>query len=76
MNVMSSVQNDFDRAMYNRANVYSSKSLDKLSSKLDSMTSTMNSRSLNNYITIDGSADPEAFADGLIRSFRLNARTV
>ena len=36
----------------------------------------MNSRSLNVYNTIDGSADPNAFADDLIRSFRLNARTV
>lgn len=51
-------------------------SINKLANKLDSMTDTMNSRSLNNYITIDGSEDPEAFADGLIRSFRLNARTV
>ena len=51
-------------------------SINRLASKLDTMTETMNSRSLNNYINIDGSADPEAFADGLIRSFRLNARTV
>ena len=50
--------------------------INKLANKLDSMTETMNSRSLNNYITIDGSSDPEAFADDLIRSFRLNARTV
>jgi len=47
----------------------------RLANKLDAMTETMNSRSLNNYITIDGSSDPEAFADDLIRSFRLNART-
>ena len=47
-----------------------------LTKSLNSMTESMNSRSLNNYINIDGSADPEAFADGLIRSFRLNARTV
>lgn len=51
-------------------------SINKLANKLDSMTNSMNSRSLNNYITIDGASDPEAFADGLIRSFRLNARTV
>lgn len=51
-------------------------SLNKLANKIDSMTETMNSRALNNYITIDGAGDPEAFADGLIRSFRLNARTV
>lgn len=51
-------------------------SIDKLASKIDGMTETMNSRSLNNYITVDGAADPNAFADDLIRSFRLNARTV
>ena len=50
--------------------------INKLANKLDSMTESMNSRALNNYITIDGAGDPEAFADGLIRSFRLNARTV
>ena len=48
----------------------------KLSNSLDSMTDTMNSRSLNNYITVDGASDPELFADELINSFRLNARTV
>ena len=52
------------------------KSIDKLSKKIDGMTESMNSRTLNVYNTIDGSSDPEAFADGLIRSFRLNARTV
>lgn len=52
------------------------KSIDDLTDRLGTMTETMNSRSLNNYINIDGSTDPEAFADGLIRSFRLNARTV
>lgn len=50
--------------------------ISKLTNTLDGMTESMNSRALNNYITIDGSADPEAFADDLIRSFRLNARTV
>ena len=50
--------------------------ISSLTKTLSGMTDTMNSRSLNNYITIDGSNDPEAFADGLIRSFRLNARTV
>ena len=52
------------------------KSIDDLTDQIGAMTDTMNSRSLNVYNTIDGSADPEAFADGLIRSFRLNARTV
>ena len=50
--------------------------ISSLTKSLNSMTDTMNSRSLNNYINIDGSSDPEAFADGLIRSFRLNARTI
>ncbi len=53
-----------------------SDSIDNLAKKLDGMTETMNSRSLNVYNTIDGAGDPEAFADGLLRSFRLNARTV
>ena len=50
--------------------------LAKLTDSIYGMTETMNSRSLNNYINIDGAGDPEAFADGLIRSFKLNARTV
>ena len=50
--------------------------LSKLTSVLGGVADTMNSRSLNNYITVDGSTDPEAFADELVRSFRLNARTV
>lgn len=47
-----------------------------LTKTLSGMTDTMNSRSLNNYFNIDGSTDPELFADELIRSFRLNARTI
>lgn len=31
---------------------------------------------MNNYITVDGATDPDVFADKLLRSFRLNARTV
>lgn len=50
--------------------------LNKLANSINGMTDTMNSRALNNYITIDGASDPAAFADDLIRSFRLNARTV
>ena len=52
------------------------KSINNLADQIGTMTETMNSRSLNNYINIDGSTDPEAFADGLLRSFKLNARTV
>ena len=50
--------------------------LNKLNKTLSAMTDTMNSRSLNNYITVDGASDPNAFANDLIRSFRLKARTV
>jgi len=50
--------------------------INKLAKRIGDMTDTMNSRSLNNYITVDGAADPEGFADDLIRSFRLNARTL
>ena len=60
----------------NRGKSNVEKSIDDLTDRIGDMTDTMNSRSLNNYIQIDGASDPEAFADGLIRSFRLNARTV
>ena len=76
VDVMESIKNDFDRTMSNRMDALSLKSINKLASKIGDMTNTMNSRSLNNYITVDGAADPNAFADDLIRSFRLNARTV
>lgn len=76
MDVVGSAQNDFNNTMNSRNNAMSLKSIDKLSSKIDSMTSTMNARSLNVYNTIDGTADPSAFADELVRNFRLNARTV
>lgn len=76
VDVMEHVKNDFDRTMSNRADAYSLKSIDKLASRINAMTDTMNSRAMNNYITIDGASDPNAFADELIRSFRLNARTV
>ena len=51
-------------------------SINDLTDKLESMTETMNSRALNNYITISGNEDPDAFADSLTRRFRLNARTI
>ena len=50
--------------------------MNKLITTLDNMTESMNSRSLNVYNTIDGTADPAVFGEELIRSFRLNARTV
>lgn len=49
--------------------------LNRLTNSLDGMTDIMNSRQQNNYITIDGSSDPDAFADSLTRRFKLNART-
>ena len=76
INATRHVQNDFDQIMARRSDSTSAASINKLASKLDSMTNTMNSRSMNNYITVDGASDPEAFADGLLRSFRLNVRTV
>lgn len=50
--------------------------LNRLTDSLDGMTDIMNSRQQNNYITIDGSSDPDAFADTLTRRFKLNARTM
>lgn len=76
VDVMEHVKNDFDQTMMNRSDAYSLKSIDKLANRINAMTDTMNSRAMNNYITVDGAADPNAFADELIRSFRLNARTV
>lgn len=76
VSVMGSAQDDFNRTMSNRANAYSFESIDKLASRINAMTDTMNSRSMNNYITVDGATDPNAFADELLRSFRVNARTV
>ena len=63
-------------ASFSRAEDPLAKVVKKLSDSLDGMTDSMNSRSLNVYNSIDGSEDPEAFADSLIRSFRLNARTI
>ena len=50
--------------------------LGRLTDSLDGVTDIMNSRQQNNYITIDGSDDPDAFADQLTRRFKLNARSV
>lgn len=51
-------------------------SIDRLAKKIDGMTETMNSRSMNAYVTVDGGGDPETFADELVNAFRLNARTI
>ena len=50
--------------------------LEALTDSLDGVTDTMNSRQLVNNIHIEGSEDPDAFADRLTRRFRLNARTI
>lgn len=68
------VNDDFETRRDNEETMASS--IRKLTSRIGAMTDTMNSRSLNNYITVDGASDPSAFADELIRSFKLNARTV
>ena len=47
-----------------------------LTKKLDMVTDTMNSRQMVNNIQIDGAEDPDSFADQLLRSFRLKARTI
>lgn len=72
----NSIAASITHTIQNRGKSSVEKSIDDLTDQIGSMTETMNSRALNNYITIDGATDPEAFADGLIRSFRLNARTV
>lgn len=76
VDLMGSVQSDFNQLMANRASMFSTKSIDKLANRIDAMTDTMNSRSLNNYITVNGNEDPDAFADSLTRRFKLNARTM
>ena len=50
--------------------------LNKLAKEIGAMNDTMNSRQLVNNIHIEGSEDPDAFADRLTRRFRLNARTI
>lgn len=75
---MTSVNNQLEsiNASFTRTDDDLAGVVKKLSSSLDSMTDTMNSRSLNVYNTIDGSTDPSLFADELVRSFKLNARTI
>lgn len=48
----------------------------KLAKEIGNMTETMNSRQMINNIQIDGSEDPNAFADALTRRFKLNVRTM
>jgi len=71
-----SIQNGLADSIARRNAAMSTKSIDDLTNKLDVLTAAMNSRTMNNYITVDGSEDPQLFADKLVRSMRLNARTI
>lgn len=51
-------------------------SINRLSKRLESVTNAMNTRQMNNYYNIDGTSDPEAFADSVVNRFKLNARAV
>ena len=53
-----------------------SASVDNLSKRLDRVVDTMNARNLINNITVNGSENPEEFANRMIEEFRLYARTV
>lgn len=48
----------------------------RLARDIEQMTDTMNSRQMINNIQVDGAADPDMFADQLLRRFRINARTM
>jgi hypothetical protein len=51
-------------------------SINRLAKRLESVTETMNSRSMNNYFQVDGASDPNAFADAVSDRLRLKARAV
>lgn len=51
-------------------------SINRLAKRLESVTETMNSRSMNNYFQVDGATDPNAFADAVSDRLRLKARAV
>lgn len=50
--------------------------ISKLAKEIGSMNETMNSRQMINNIQIEGSTDPNAFADALTQRFKLKARTI
>lgn len=50
--------------------------LTELNTRLAGVTDTMNARKMINNITVNGSENPEEFADRMIDEFRLYARTV
>lgn len=63
-------------AFQNGSNSPEFDAINKLAKEIGSMNETMNARQLVNNIHIEGSEDPDAFADRLTRRFRLNARTI
>ena len=63
-------------AFQNGSNPTEFEAINKLAKEIGEMNDTMNSRQLVNNIHIEGSEDPDAFADRLTRRFRLNARTI
>lgn len=63
-------------AFQNGATPAEVEAINKLAKEIGTMNDTMNSRQLVNNIHIEGSEDPDAFADRLTRRFRLNARTI
>lgn len=63
-------------AFQNGPNSSDFEAINKLAKEIGQMNETMNSRQLVNNIHIEGSEDPDAFADRLTRRFKLNARTI
>lgn len=51
-------------------------SINRLARRLESVTDTMNSRSMTNYFQVDGGNDPNAFADAVSDRLKLKARAV
>lgn len=64
------------RSFNERGNSSDFEAIAKLANEIGLMTESMNSRQMINNIQIDGSEDPNAFADALTRRFKLNARTM
>ena len=64
------------RSFNERGNSPDFEAIAKLANEIGLMTESMNSRQMINNIQIDGSEDPNAFADALTRRFKLNARTM
>ena len=74
LSMSASISGNVAADIQNRNNLQNS--LANLSNRLDSVTDSMNSRQMINYITVDGAENPEAFADRFVRKLKLNMRTV